>query len=125
MTKTKYCKWSSEELKLAINSFRNGELGLNACAKTYGIPKATLKRHLDSKNKIAKEGIKFHGGVTTFSIDIEAEIKTHLLKLEEMMFGLTATDIRKLAFEIAERMPYHIILIKRKPALEKSGITTL
>lgn len=103
MPKTKYCKWTAEELNLAINSFQAGELGLNACARTYNVPKATLKRHLESTNKIAKSTIRFHGGVTTFSADIEAEIKNHLLNLEEMMFGLTPMDVRKLAFEIAEK----------------------
>lgn len=103
MPKTKYCKWSTEELSLAIRAFENGEMGLNACAKTYRVPKASLKRHLESKNKIANGPKKFHGGVPTFSIDIENEIKAHLLSLEAMMFGLSPMDVRKLAFEIAEK----------------------
>lgn len=103
MPKTKYCKWTVEELNLAMNAYQNGELGLNASAKTYNIPKATLKRHLESKNKIANRNVKFHGGVPTFSKDIEIEIKNHLIKLEEMMFGLTALDVRKLAFDVAEK----------------------
>lgn len=65
--------------------------------------KATLKRHADSKNKIANSSIKFHGGVPTFTKEIEEELRAHIVKLEELMFGLTPTDARKLAFDIAEK----------------------
>jgi len=40
-------------MERAIMSFRNGDAGLNAISCTYGVPKATLKSHLEDKNKYA------------------------------------------------------------------------
>lgn len=51
-----YAKWTEEELQIAISAYKNGDHGLNACARAYGIPKATLKRHAESKNS-------YHNGV--------------------------------------------------------------
>lgn len=96
-------KWTSEELKLAVSAYNKKECGLNECARIYNIPKATLKRHVDFKNKIANAEVKFYGGIPTFSQDIEKEIVSHILAMEEMMFGLTPVDIRKLAYDVAEK----------------------
>ncbi|XP_018573656.1 uncharacterized protein LOC108912761 [Anoplophora glabripennis] len=99
----KYGKWSENELQLAVDAFRRGGIGLNECAKVYHIPKATLKRHIENKNKIANAGTKKFGKGTILPKDVEEELVKHIIKLEEMMFGLTITDIRKLAFEIAAK----------------------
>ena len=45
----------------AMSAYRNGDMGLNASAKAYGLPKATLRRHLDGSNKHANGEIKKHG----------------------------------------------------------------
>lgn len=52
----KYAKWSEQHLQMAISAFLHGDHGLNECAGVYGIPKATLKRHAESKNS-------YHNGV--------------------------------------------------------------
>ena len=48
-----YGRWNEEDLDGALTALQNGDAGLNAIAKTYGVPKATLKKHLDSGNKYA------------------------------------------------------------------------
>ena len=49
-----YGRWTEEDVDGALNALQNGDAGLNAIAKTYGVPKATLKKkHLDSGNKYA------------------------------------------------------------------------
>ena len=40
-------------MERAISAVRNGDMGLNASAKAYGVPKATLKLHLDERNLYA------------------------------------------------------------------------
>lgn len=99
----KYGKWSETDMHLAISAFKNGDMGLNQCAKIYGVPKATLKRHLDGKNTYANEEHKFFGKGTTFSPEMETELASHILKFEECMFGLTIKDVRELAFEFADK----------------------
>lgn len=50
-----------QDLELAMASFSRKEYSLNKCSRVYNIPKAILKRHMDSKNKIANAEIKFQG----------------------------------------------------------------
>ncbi|KAK9737980.1 CENP-B N-terminal DNA-binding domain [Popillia japonica] len=104
----KYGKWSENELQLAVDAFRRGGIGLNECAKVYHIPKATLKRHIENKNKIANASTKKFGKGTILPKDVEEELVKHIIKLEEMMFGLTITDQRKLEEELVK----HIIKLE-------------
>ncbi|XKL64843.1 hypothetical protein PGB90_004929 [Kerria lacca] len=69
------------KLQMAICTYRNGDYGLNECAKIYGIP--TLIQHAKGKNSYHNE---------------------HILELEKCFFGLTITDVRRLAFDAAEEL---------------------
>ena len=60
----KYGGWSVEDMERALVAVRKGEVGLNEASRTYGIPKATLKRRLDGGNKHAKESKKLSGHPT-------------------------------------------------------------
>lgn len=101
MSKRKYGAWSEEDMERAISAYRNGDMGFNQCCRQYGIPKPTLKRHLDSKNIKANEGTKAMGRHTTLPPDVEKQLVDHLKQLEACFFGLTITDVRRLAFQIA------------------------
>ncbi|KAK6982757.1 tigger transposable element-derived protein 6 [Biomphalaria glabrata] len=48
--------WSPEDLQKALEALRN-KYGLNEVSRLYGIPKPTLKRHLDGKNKFANGNV--------------------------------------------------------------------
>ncbi|XP_026814282.1 uncharacterized protein LOC113554578 [Rhopalosiphum maidis] len=99
----KYGKWSEEDLQHAIRAYSNNIYGtLNQCQRVYGVPKATIKRHSDNKN-IFVNGQKKFGTPTTFNIDMEKELVSHILALDSLFFGYTITDIRKLAYDIAEK----------------------
>ena len=102
-SKGQYGKWSAEELHLAVAAYLNGDHGLNECARIYNVPKPTIKRHAENKNKNAIGDIKIFGRSKVFTNEVELELEQHILKLEEMMFGLTMKDVRKLAFQLAER----------------------
>ena len=82
-------------------AFKNGDMGLNQCAKQYGVPKATLKRHLEGKNKTAN-GHKKLGRSTMLTSDLEQQLHDLILDLEGMFFGMTRKDLMALAFEVAE-----------------------
>lgn len=101
-TRGRYGDWTEQELQLAIAAYKNGDCGLNECARVYGVPKATIKRHADSKNAYANE-VKSFGRRATFSKDMEDELASYILRFEEILFGLTIKDIRRLVFDIAER----------------------
>jgi hypothetical protein len=46
----KYGTWDEEIMEKALAAYRNGDVGLNCKARTYSVPKATLKRQIDGKN---------------------------------------------------------------------------
>ena len=77
-------------------------MGLNAACKAYDAPKATLSRHENNQNVYANGDTTFHGGVPCLGDELEYELVTHCLALEERYCGLTMDDLRRLAFQIAE-----------------------
>ena len=96
-----YCKWEEENMERALSALKNGDMGLNAAARTYNVPKATLKRHFDGKNTYAVDGKKVVGSLSDLPAEVEEEIVNHVLKLEESMFGMTSLDLRSLAYQVA------------------------
>ena len=94
--------WTNDDLQRAIEAYRNGDIGLNKCAATYGIPKATLKRHFDNANKFAN-GFKKLGRSTILPADVELEIHNLVLKLEAMFFGMSRKD--KWYYKFLTRFP--------------------
>jgi hypothetical protein len=97
----KYGSWSSKGLDQALSSMECGNLGLNAAARYYGVPKATLSRHQKLQNKYANGGVKFHGQACTLTKSMKERV-IHGLQLESMYFGLRVDDLRRLAFDLAE-----------------------
>lgn len=90
-------------MERALAAYRNGDGGFNECCLQYGIPKPTFKHHLDGKNVKANDGTKFSGRTTTVPPEIGNELASHVLKLEELLLGLTINDVRRLVYQIAER----------------------
>ncbi|CAH0557524.1 unnamed protein product [Brassicogethes aeneus] len=97
MPKREYGKWSSEDMKNAIKEYENGNIGFNACCRKYEIPKPTFKRHL---LKQVKRGEKVslsskrrvNGRQPALPEEMEQELVSHILKFEELLFGLTIRD---------------------------------
>ena len=98
----KYGNWTQEELERAIVSYRNGEAGLYATSHKYYIPKATLKRHLDNKNKIANWSTKRFRRPCTLPQEFEELLVRHILDLENMMVGMSKRDLMAMAYQLAE-----------------------
>lgn len=82
----------------ALQKHRNGEIGFNEACRRYNIPKPTLRRHLKGLNKSKKMGRP-----NDIPPDMEEVLAQHLMNLESCFFGLTTTEFRKLAFELAEK----------------------
>ena len=68
----------------ARSAYRNGDMGLNASAKAYSVPKGTLKRHLDGSNKHANGEFKKLGRQQVLPLHVEEELVKHLVAMENM-----------------------------------------
>ena len=84
-------------------AYRNGDMGLKENAKTYGVQKATLKRHLDGSNKHANGEIKKLARQQSLLLHVEEELVSHLLAMEKMFFGVTRKELMKIVYEVAEK----------------------
>ena len=85
-----------------MTALQNGDAGLNAIAKVYWLPNATLKRHLDSGNKYANGSKKFSGRPQTLPPELEAALVKCVLDMESMLTGLSRTDLMELAYQLAD-----------------------
>ncbi|ESO12383.1 hypothetical protein HELRODRAFT_158893 [Helobdella robusta] len=122
---TRCSSYNDESLKIAVESVTNG-LPLKTAVKKYGVPARTLKRHQNSlplKTAVKKYGVpartlkrhqmamtKFPGKIrlghfhSIFTKDQELELVEIIKSMEKSLFGMTTTDVRKVAFEFAEKM---------------------
>ena len=89
-------------MQRALGAVRRGDMGINASAASYGVPKTTLLRHLKGQNKFANDDTKFHGGVTTLPEDLENELVQYCLSMERRFFGIKIDELRRLAYDLAE-----------------------
>jgi hypothetical protein len=69
-------------MQQAIMAYRNGDVGLNAASRTYGVPKATLKTRTDGGSINAVNRVQAFGR----SIDIRKkhvdDLSKHVLLLD-------------------------------------------
>lgn len=100
--KTNRQKWSEKDMCDAILAIGNKEMGWLKASQQFNVPQATLRRHCQNKNKIAKGGVKKLGRGSILTTAVEKKLVDHILNLESRFFGLTTHEVQKLAFEFAE-----------------------
>ncbi|XP_022246856.1 uncharacterized protein LOC106463612 isoform X2 [Limulus polyphemus] len=96
--------WDSVSMERALETLTKGEMGFKKAAKVFGIPRSTLKRRYKDQNKQAKGSSKALGRFqTTFSPAMEHDLVHYIHMMEEMMFGIGGDEVRRLAYQQAER----------------------
>jgi len=112
--KTNSQKWFEKDMSDAILAIENKEMGWLKSSKQFNVPQATLRRHCQNKNKVAKGGVKKPGRGSILTTVGEKKLVDHILNLESKFFGLTIHDVQKLAFEFAEEAKLSHIFNKEK-----------
>ena len=97
-----------DKLQRAIDEVKSGRMSKNKASAVFGVPRKTLSRHL--MGRVQKPG-SFGRYLPVLSAAFEEALVEHTVHLQRMLFGLSTTDIRQLAFELAERNgvkhPFH------------------
>eukprot|EP00116_Pleurobrachia_bachei_P003044 sb/3463306/ len=102
--KTTRQSWTVENMSLAIQAVKSGQHGYLAAANKYGVPRSTLERRVKDRNKIATGTKKMLGNsLSVLPPDLELKLVDYVKTMEERLFGLTANDLRRLAYQLAER----------------------
>ena len=85
----------------ALAAIQNGQ-ALKAAARDFGVPPKTLRRHRDGN-------VRMPGSISLGPIcqvlptQLEEELARYIREMEVKMFALSTKDVRRLAFELAER----------------------
>jgi hypothetical protein len=89
-------------MQQAVEAVRNETMGKNEACRVYNISKPTLLRHLRKEQNMLPFAEKKLGRSSDLPPQIEADLVSHIKSMAEVGFGFTPTDIRKLAFQLAE-----------------------
>ena len=97
--KTERGSYGLENIKKAVDDVWSGKISKRKAELTYGIPRRTLGRHL--ANSVRKPG-----NLGRFEValgkEVENALSCHIISMQQMMFGFSTKDIRKLAYEMAK-----------------------
>ncbi|KAL2098398.1 hypothetical protein ACEWY4_007605 [Coilia grayii] len=95
------CAYSEQSLKEALKLIGEG-VPLKAAARRFGVPPKTLRRH--KNNQVLEPGTTALGRKAVFSPSFEQQLTDHIQEMERALFGLSTRDVRRLAFDLAERL---------------------
>ncbi|KAJ8728527.1 hypothetical protein PYW07_006223 [Mythimna separata] len=99
--------WREEDMRNAIEKVATRKMGLNKAAATFNVPKTTLIRRLtkyESTKDLTEATEKKMGRYEkVFNVDQERELASYVKNMENRFFGLTIKDLRRLAYELAEK----------------------
>ena len=88
----------------ALAAVRSGTMGALKASKVYSVPRTTIQRRLNNKNKVVVGTGKALGGFrNALPNAVEAELVKYLVEMESLFYGLSRKDLRRLAFQIAEK----------------------
>lgn len=97
--------WSNLSMEEAVNAVVRGEMGYHRASSQFNVPQTTLERYVKKRRSNPNEenlSTTLGRYKTVFLPRQEEEIASYLRDMEGRLFGLTMTECRKLAFQLAE-----------------------
>ena len=90
-------------MERAIHSIQNQIYTITKAVKEYKVHKTTLIRHFHGELKAKRPGELSLSRAPTIGCQNEKALVEYIKETESKLFGLTRTDVRKLAYEFAVR----------------------
>ena len=117
--KTERGRYGLEKLLDVVEKVKRGEISKRQAEIQHGIPRKTLTRHL--RGQVQKPG-SLGRYVSVLGDDFEKCLVEHIIKLQQMLFGLTTADVKTLAFKVAEQMGINNPFNKQKGGAGKDWL---
>jgi transposase len=93
--------WHLDDMQKAVNYVIVYKKSEKSAAKTFGVPRQTLRRHLQKVRD--GQGIqKVLGRPKILTTEQESELAEVIIDMEKRLFGLTKMDVRRLAYSFCE-----------------------
>jgi len=93
--------WTVESLHLAVVAVKSKSCSLNQAANDFEIPEATLRRYI--KKESSDYSLHLGRYRPVFSAELEDKLATYLVELGKRYFGMTKLQVRKFAYEYANK----------------------
>ncbi|KAJ4435306.1 hypothetical protein ANN_17916 [Periplaneta americana] len=94
--------WKEEDMKAAIISVRNKVMGLQRASNTFNVPKSTLKDKVNSKEEDVDKLVSTKlGRKPVLPFELEDSLVSYCLEMEKRFYGLSARDVKTMAFQLA------------------------
>ena len=101
--KSEQHKWTANNMQQAIEAVRAKEMGLKRASHQFGVPCSTLQRRCRKDASAEESAVKTLGRFrVAFTPLMEMELVKHVKDMDAVLFGFTAVQLRKIAFEFAE-----------------------
>lgn len=94
--------YSSETLCKALREVASG-VPIRAASRQYGISAKTLRCHHDSKVRSPGK-VRLGRLVLEFTAEQEQALVVYIIMMEKALFDLTTLDVRRLAYDYAEKL---------------------
>lgn len=90
--------WSTETMTQAAEAVKAGEMNLSRASKEFAVPRNTLRDRV--QGNAAK---KPYERPSVLGDENERALSQRIIRLQRLGFGLTITDVRRLAFQFCEK----------------------
>uniref|UniRef100_A0A1B6ME32 HTH CENPB-type domain-containing protein n=1 Tax=Graphocephala atropunctata TaxID=36148 RepID=A0A1B6ME32_9HEMI len=114
--------WNRENMKEAVYSVKNKEMGILKASKRFGVPKTTLSSYVKKPVEELHKWLESSclGRKPVLSDKIEDELVEYCLTMEKSHHGLSAKDVKRMAFQLALRSNiHHPFSVKKQSAGNK------
>ncbi|GBM93361.1 hypothetical protein AVEN_159729-1 [Araneus ventricosus] len=109
--------WTEGNLKNAIKAVEEKNMGVNQAAKTFSIPKTTLKRRIKTYN-FTKGSL---GSSSILGCGNENKSVAHINKLQNWGFTPCRDSVRSMAYELAGKLKISHTFNKEPKRLVMTG----
>lgn len=102
-------RWTAESLHSAKDAVANTIMGISKAAKEYAIPTTTLKRRIKSSNRAKTNRLRPESHLGD---EAKKKLVSHILKLQKYGFAPDRDSVRRMTYELAEKLKLDTILIR-------------
>ncbi|GBP91254.1 hypothetical protein EVAR_64051_1 [Eumeta japonica] len=96
--------WDEEQMVKAIKMVREKKMGTLKAAKTFNVPRTTLQRLTYKTDLTPEEAAATKlGRKTVLGTQLENVLVEYVLTMESKFYGLTRSDLRRMAYMLAKR----------------------